>query len=87
MARKIRLGFRGSLILWIAVITSIGFLGMVMGLSLLIRKELSSTSYSASEIAGKGYAAEVVGRLDDGLMAAEQLAIVAGALKDMGTSR
>ncbi len=60
---------------------------MVMGLSLLIRKELSSSSYSASEIAGKGYAAEVMGRLDDGLMAAEQLSIVAGALKGMGTSR
>jgi methyl-accepting chemotaxis protein len=87
VARKIRLGFRGSIVLWIAVITSIGFLGMVGGLSLLIRKELSSSSYSASEIAGKGYAAEVVGQLDDGLMAAEQLAIIAGALRNQGESR
>jgi len=87
VARKIRLGFRGSLVLWIAVITSAGFLGMVAGLSLLIRKELSSSSFSASEIAGKGYAAEVVGELDDGLMAAEQLAVVAGALRGLGTSR
>ena len=87
MARKIRLGFRGSLVVWIAVITSIGFLSMVAGLSLLIRKELSSSSFSASEIAGKGYAAEVAGELDDGLMAAEQLAIVAGALSGLGTSR
>ena len=44
MARKFRLGFRGSMVLWTAVITALGFIVMVLGLSLLLRKELSESS-------------------------------------------
>jgi len=75
------------MVLWTAAITTIGFVGMVTGLSFLVRKELSSSSYSASEIAGKGYAAEVVGTLDSGLYAAGQLSIVIGALTSIGIDR
>jgi len=75
------------MVLWSAAITTIGFIGMVTALSFLVRKELSASSYSASEIAGKGYAAEVVGSLDAGIHAAEQLAVVVSSLKTIDLSR
>ncbi|OHD26574.1 MAG: hypothetical protein A2Y38_09110 [Spirochaetes bacterium GWB1_59_5] len=75
------------MVLWSAVITTLGFVGMVTALSFLVRKELSASSYSASEIAGKGYAAEVVGTLDAGIQAAEQLAVVVSSLKTIELSR
>jgi len=87
VARKTRLGFRGVVVLWTAAITTFGFVGMVTALSFLVRKELSASSYSASEIAGKGYAAEVVGTLDAGIHAAEQLAVVISSLKTTQLNR
>jgi methyl-accepting chemotaxis protein len=87
MAKKLRLGFRGSMVLWIAAITTLGFVGMVVGVSILIRDRLSESSYTASEIAGKGYAAEVVGSLDVGMSAAEQLAIVISSFSTIGLDR
>lgn len=87
MAKKFRLGFRGSMVLWTAAITTIGFVGMVTALSFLVRKELSATSYSASEITGKGYAAEVVGLLDSGINAAEQLSVVISSMKQIDLER
>ena len=52
VARKFRLGYRGSMVLLVSAITGIGFMGMVGGLSFLVRKELSSSNFSAAEIAG-----------------------------------
>jgi len=75
------------MVLWTAAITTIGFVGMVTALSFLVRKELSASSYSASEIAGKGYAAEVSGSLDAGIHASEQLAVVVSSLKYIDLNR
>jgi len=75
------------MVLWSAAITTIGFVGMVTALSFIVRKELSASSYSASDIAGKGYAAEVVGTLDAGIHAAEQLSVVVASLKTINLDR
>ncbi len=87
VARKFRLGYRGSMVLLVSAITGIGFMGMVGGLSFLVRKELSSSNFSAAEIAGSGYAAEIAGQMKGGLKAAEQLAIVASSFMKMGIDR
>ncbi|MBU0927539.1 MAG: methyl-accepting chemotaxis protein [Spirochaetes bacterium] len=75
------------MILWIAGITTLGFVGMVTGLSFLVKKELSTSSYAASETAGKGYASEVEGELDISIFAAEQLATVVSSLRSIGADR
>ncbi|PKL06980.1 MAG: hypothetical protein CVV51_14840, partial [Spirochaetae bacterium HGW-Spirochaetae-7] len=75
------------MLLLVSAITGIGFIGMVGGLSFLVRKELSSSTFSAAEIAGSGYAAEISGQMDDGLKASEQLAIVAASFMKMGIGR
>jgi len=87
MARKRRLGFRGAMILWVACVTTLGFVGMVTGLSLLVRKELSASSYSASEVAGRGYAAEVAGQMNVAVSAARQLALGVASLQRLGVPR
>ncbi|HUW70994.1 MAG TPA: hypothetical protein VMX33_12255 [bacterium] len=67
--------------LWIIGITSLGFGGMVTVLALLIHGQLTAASYSASEIAGKGCAAEVASFIDRAIGAAEQLAIGVSSIK------
>ncbi len=87
MKKKLRLGYRGSMVLWIVGITTLGFGGMVAVLALLIHGQLTAASYSASEIAGQGYAAEVASSMNQATGAAEQLAIGVGAIRRLGLDR
>ena len=87
MKHRMRLGYRGSMVLWVVGITTLGFGGMVGVLSLMIHGQLTAASYSASEIAGKGYASEVAGSMNRAIVAAEQLAIGVSAIKRIGLDR
>lgn len=87
MARQKRLGYRGAMVLWVAGITTIGFIGMVGALSFLVRGQLSSSSFSAAEIAGTGYAAEVASPIHENLNAARQLAVTVACAKELGLGR
>jgi len=75
------------MVLWIVGITTLGFGGMVTVLALLIQGQLTAASFSASEIAGKGYAAEVASSMDRATGAAEQLATGVSAIRRIGLDR
>ncbi len=75
------------MVLWVACITTIGFMGMVGALSFLVRSQLSSSSLSAAEIAGAGYAAEVASPIHESLNAARQLAVMVASAKALGLRR
>jgi len=75
------------MVLWVAGITTIGFVGMVGALSFLVRSQLSSSSFSAAEIGGAGYAAEVASPIHENLNAARQLAVTVACAKELGLCR
>jgi len=84
---KKRLGYRGSMVIWVAGIITIGFIGMVGALSFLVRNQLSSSSFAAAEIAGAGYAAEVASPIHENLNAARNLAVTVACAKSLGLNR